>query len=185
MIDSLIVMRIIFIHGNDTLHWSYGWAPWLKKSVEELGIASVFETFPDSIIARKKYWLRFLKQTLAAGKEDILVGHSSGALAAMRYAEDTKIRGSILISPSYTDLGSELEKQSGYFDGPWQWEKIKSNNSFIGLFFSDNDPYIPKEEFLHIRSRLDPDTFRFKDRGHFMDEEFSELLDYLKKKVRV
>lgn len=118
-------MRIIFIHGNNTDHWSGGWCKWLKNELDKLGVESFFETFPDSILARSEFWLPFLKDHLKAGERDVLVGWSSGAVASMRYAEQNKILGSVLISPSYTDLGDETEKASGYFDKPWNWEAIK------------------------------------------------------------
>lgn len=176
-------MKIIFIHGNGSMRWSYAWTPWLKAELDKLGVANIFETFPDSIIARAQYWLPFLKDNLQADEQTILVGHSSGATASLRYAENNKILGSVLIGPSITDLNDDLEKQSGYFNEPWQWDKIKANQKFIGLFYSTDDPYIPASEFEEIKNRLMPETFAFTNRGHFMDSTFSELLDYLKSKL--
>src|SRR5688500_9380638 len=147
--------RFIYIHGNDTTHWSFSWASWLKAELEKLGFETFFETMPDSIIARAEYWLPFLKDHIKAGENDVLVGWSSGAVAAMRYAEKNKIKGSILVSPSYTDLGDDLEKQSGYFDKPWNWSGIRSNQEHIALIYGDDDPYIPQIEFEHIGKQID------------------------------
>ncbi|MBI2010125.1 MAG: alpha/beta fold hydrolase [Candidatus Chisholmbacteria bacterium] len=175
--------KIVFLHGNDTMRWSYAWAPWLKRELDRVEVENIFETFPDSILARKKYWLAFLKEKVQADERTILVGHSSGATAAMRYAETEKVLGSVLIAPSYTDTEDALEKQSGYFDTPWRWERIRKNQQFIGLFYSKDDPYIPQREFEHIKSKLRPETFVFQNRKHFMDETFPELLEYLKEKT--
>ena len=125
--------RFIFIHGNSTEHWSFAWAPWLKNELEKRGFETFFETMPDSIIARAKYWLPFLENHVKAGENDVLIGWSSGAVAAMRYAETHKIAGSILISPCYTNLDNDLEKQSGYYDSPWQWDQIRANQQTIAL----------------------------------------------------
>lgn len=76
------------------------------------------ETFPDSILAREKYWIKFLEERIEVDENSILIGHSSGAAAAMRCAERNELFGSILISAAYTDLGDEMEKKSGYFDRP-------------------------------------------------------------------
>ncbi len=180
------VEKIIFIHGNDTMRWSYLWVPWLKEQLETLDIELVFETFPDSILARKQYWLPFLKEKLKANESTLLVGHSSGAVAAMRYAEENPIFGSVLISPCYTDLGLESEKISGWYDDPWQWEKIKTNQKTISLFYSENDEFIPLEEFLHIKEKLNPDkTFSFKEKGHFISQEtFPELAEHILELVK-
>lgn len=173
--------RIVFIHGNQATHWSFAWAAWLKLELERLGFATFFETMPDSIIARSEYWLPFLKEHVKAGETDVIVGWSSGAVAAMRYAEENKILGSVLVSPCYTDLGDELEKQSGYYNQPWQWEKIKSNQTKIALIWGNDDPYIPQDEFTFIAEQLDPTQIKIAGGKHFIEQtQFPELLQYLK-----
>jgi predicted alpha/beta hydrolase family esterase len=174
--------RIIYIHGNGSSHWSFAWAKWLKSELDELGYETFFETFPDSIIAREEHWLPFLKEHVKAGENDVIVGWSTGAVAAMRYAEENKIKGSVLVAPSYTDLGDEMEIQSGYFDRPWDWQKIKSNQEHILLVHGDNDPYIPRSEFDYIATQLVPERLIISDNHHFIERnEFPELLDYLKR----
>ncbi len=172
--------RFVYIHGNGTDHWSFAWAAWLKEQLESKGYETFFETMPDSIIARSEYWLPFLKDHVKVGENDVIVGWSSGAVAAMRYAEDNKIHGSILISPCYTDLDDELEKQSGYYDKPWQWDKIKSNQNKIALFYSDDDPYIPHSEFDFIAEQLKPEEHKIAGGKHFIEQNtFPQLLEYI------
>ncbi len=99
----------------------------------------------------------------------------------MRFAETNKLMGSILISPSYTDLGDELEKQSGYFDKLWEWESIKSNIKNIALFYGDNDPYIPQEQYEYITVKLKPVVIKVVGGKHFEDyKEFPQLIDFIK-----
>lgn len=173
--------RFIFIHGNQSTHWSFAWAPWLKVELEKIGFETFFETMPDSIIARKEYWLPFMQDHIKIGANDVIIGWSSGAVAAMRYAESNKIKGTILVSPCYTDLGDELEKQSGYYSEPWQWENIKANQDKIALIHGDDDPYINQSEFEYIAQQLEPTTIKVSGGKHFIDQtEFPELLDYIK-----
>lgn len=172
--------RIIYIHGNQVTHWSLSWASWLKQELEKNGYATFFETFPDSIIARSEYWLPFLKDYAKASENDVLVGWSTGAVAALRYAQSNKILGSILISPSYTDLGDEMEKQSGYFTTPWDWQSIKQNQRQTALFYGDDDPYIPQKEFQFIAQQLESKTVKIAGGKHFIERQtFPELLGYL------
>ena len=172
----------IYIHGNQSIHWSFAWAPWLKKELETLGFETFFETMPDSIIARSEYWLPFLKDHVKVGENDVIVGWSSGALAAMRYAEASKIGGSVLVSPCHTDLDDELEKQGGYFNKPWQWGDIKSNQEDIAVFYGDDDPYIAQTEFSHITDRLGASSHKIAGGKHFIEKDtFPELLDYIKR----
>jgi uncharacterized protein len=173
--------RFIFIHGNGSTHWSFAWASWLKQELDTLGFPTFFETFPDSVIARSEYWLPFLKDHVKAGANDVIIGWSSGALAAMRHAEANRIGGSILVSPCYTDLGDEMEKQSGYFDAPWDWQAIRANQEKIALFYGTDDPYIPQSEFDYISEHLKPEVFSIEGGKHFIEREtFPELLNYIK-----
>ena len=124
----------------------------------------------------------FIKE-LGADENTILVGHSSGAVAAMRYAEKNKILGSILVGVCYTDLGEESERVSGYFDHPWDWGSIKNNQKWIVQFASTDDPYIPIEEARYVHEHLQTDYREHTDRGHFMDLEFPELITAIKEKL--
>ncbi len=172
--------RFVFIHGNQSTHWSFAWTPWLKDELEKLNFATYFETMPDSIIARSKYWLPYLKVHVNVGKGDVIIGWSSGAVAAMRYAENNKLLGTILISPCYTDLGDEMEKQSGYYDKPWNWKKIKSNQEKIALIWGDDDPYIPQSEFEFIAKQLNPTQIKIHGGKHFIErQKFPDLLQYI------
>ena len=80
---------------------------------------------PDPYTAKEKIWIPYIKDTLKADENTLLIGHSSGAEAAMRYLESYKLAGALLVSACYTDRGKKSEKESGYYDRPWEWEKIK------------------------------------------------------------
>jgi predicted alpha/beta hydrolase family esterase len=112
-------MRAILIHGNGKSKATDNWLPYLKRELEKLGIKVDSPQFPDTELARAIYWLPFLENVLKADENTFIVGHSSGAIAAMRYAETHRILGSALVGTYYTDLGYETEKLSGYFDTPW------------------------------------------------------------------
>ena len=45
------------------------------------------EDMPDPYEAKESIWLPFMRDVLKADESSIIVGHSSGAEAAMRYAE--------------------------------------------------------------------------------------------------
>lgn len=175
--------RFVFIHGNgEEATWEYAWAPWLKKKLDVLGYETHFQTMPDPVGARRDIWLPYLHDVIKAGPGDVLIGWSSGATAAMRYAESNKILGSILISPSYTDLGDAKEKQSGYFDDPWNWKAIRSNQKKIALVYGDDDPYIPQSEFAYIAVHLSPDKLKTPGGGHFETrQDMHEVLRYIEK----
>ncbi len=170
--------KIVLIHGNQTLRWNYAWLPWLTAEIQKLGLPIMAETFPDSVMAREQYWIKFLEKHAKADQDTIMIGHSSGAVCAMRYAETHRILGSILVAAAYTDLEDDLEKQSGYFDRPWNWGAIKRNQQWIVQFASADDEYIPIAEARHIHQQLNSQYFEYKDRGHFLrgQKQFPEVL---------
>lgn len=151
------MIRAILIHGNGNSKPTDNWFPYLKKELEKLHIKVDALQFPDTELARSSYWLPFLENELKADDDTIIVGHSSGAIAAMRFAETHRILGSALIGTCYTDLGIEAEKLSGYFDSPWNWENIKKNQNWIIQFAGINDPWIPIQEAHVVRDRLHTD----------------------------
>jgi uncharacterized protein len=182
------MQRVVLLHGNGGGTGQDQWFPYIKRELEKLGVACEAPDLPDPELARSKYWLPFFEDTLRLGPNDLVVGHSSGALATLKYAETHKLGASILVGAYYTDLGYEDEKTSGYFDTPWQWGNIKSNQQWTAIFASTDDPYIPISEPQFIRDRLNSEYFEFQDHGHFGQHskpklEFPELLDFLKKKL--
>ena len=77
------------------------------------------------MIAHESIWIPFICDELKADEQSILIGHSSGAMAAMRYAERYPVYGTVLVSGYHTSLGMEDEKAGGWFDHPWNWAKIR------------------------------------------------------------
>ncbi|HUD02709.1 MAG TPA: alpha/beta hydrolase [Candidatus Paceibacterota bacterium] len=180
-------MKAILIPGNGGGGPKDNWLPYLEHELPKFGIEVINEQFPDAELARKEFWLPFIKK-LGADEQTILIGHSSGAVAAMRYAEDNKLLGSILVGACYTDLGYDTEKESHYYDAPWDWDAIKSNQDWIIQFASTDDPFIPIEEARFIHENLDTDYHEYADQGHFGHDdrpktEFPELLEALKNKL--
>jgi uncharacterized protein len=180
--------RVVLLHGNGDSRGTDNWFPYIKSELQKLGYACEAPDLPDPVLARSKFWLPYFKDVLKLGTEDIVVGHSSGALAILKYAEENKIGASVLVGTYYTDLGYEDEKTSGYFDTPWQWEKIKSNQNWTAIFASTDDPYIPINEPQFIRDKLGSVYFEFENEGHFGGHtspklEFTELLEFLKEKL--
>lgn len=159
-------IKAIMIHGNGGGKPTDNWFPYLKSELLKTGIQVVAPEFPDNILARESYWIPFLKE-LKADQNTILIGHSSGAVAALRFAEQNKILGSVLVGCNYTDLGIEREKQSGYFDRPWDWKKIKNHQQWIIQFASTDDPWIPIDEAHFIQQKLGTEYHEFHDQGHF------------------
>lgn len=180
-------IKVIFLHGNGNSTPQDNWFPYLKIELEKCGLTVVDRQFPDADLARTYYWLPFLKNELQADEHSILVGHSSGAVAAMRFAEENKIMGSVLVGAYHTHLEMEKEKASGYFDLPWQWNAIKNNQQWIIQFASTDDPWIPIDEPRFIHKQLKSEYYEYNDQGHFGGDShkktFPKLVATIKNKL--
>ncbi|MBA3752277.1 alpha/beta hydrolase [Candidatus Dependentiae bacterium] len=180
-------IKIIFIHGNGNSTPHDNWFPYVKRELEKMNLSVIARQFPDVPLARACYWLPFLKDELKADEYTIIIGHSSGALAAMRFAEHNKLLGSILIAAMHTDLGIETERLSGYFDEPWNWHTIKENQQWVVQFASSDDPWIPIKEARFIHQRLNSEFYEYTTQGHFggdyYKKEFPEIVLAIKKKL--
>lgn len=172
-------MKVVFVPGNGGSTTRDNWFPAVQRNLEEKGFDVVAAHFPDAELARESYWIPFLLNELKVDKHTILVGHSSGAIAAMRLAEQHKIWGSVLVGAYYTDLDMETERLAGYFNRPWNWGKIAQNQQWICLFASEDDPWIPIEEPRYIHAQLNCEYHEYKNQGHFGGDyfkpEFHEL----------
>lgn len=181
--------KVILLHGNGGGTGQDNWFPWLKAELDNLGIECLSPNFPDPVQARASIWLPFIQNELKADSQTILVGHSSGAVAAMRYAENHELLGSILVGVCYTDLGDEDEKASGYYDDPWNWNSIKVNQNWIDIFASKDDPYIDISEPRYIKDQINADYHELQDQGHFGEDkgkkDFPELLEVLKNHLNI
>jgi predicted alpha/beta hydrolase family esterase len=181
--------KVILIHGNGGGKGSDNWLPYIKRELEKLNVTCLAPDMPDAELGRAKFWLPYMKGKLGINENTILVGHSTGAIAALRYAEENKILGSIIVGGYYTDLGDDTEKKSGYFDKLWDWKAIKNNQDWSVVFASTDDPWISIEEARFIKDRLGSEYHEFKNEGHFgYDKDkkvFPELLNVLKGKLQL
>lgn len=178
--------HIVIIPGNGAgdvtnANW-YGWA---RKKLNALdGVSCQLRNMPDPITARESVWLPFMRDELKCGDETVIIGHSSGAEAAMRFSEKYKVKGIIVVSACVTDLGDENERASGYYDRPWDWEKIKEHTSWRVQFGSTDDPFIPWSEQQQVADGLSSELHKFTDKGHFMNTSFPELIEVTKQKLK-
>jgi uncharacterized protein len=168
------------------------WYGELHDRLTEKEILCICENFPDPLYARREKWIPFMKSLVKKHAKDgdkiVLVGHSSGAQATLRYCEQYPVHGAVLVSATYSDLGDSLERNSGYYpqnrgpgrpeDNPYLFSKMKDNCKNWYQFHSDDDPFIPLPEAEAIRDGLGlaHSYMMLPERSHFFAFE-PELLE--------
>lgn len=174
--------KVIICPGNGcTDIRKSNWYGMLHNKLEAQGIISVCENFPDPNEAKRSIWLPHI-ESLGTDEGTILVGHSSGAQAALRYAETHKLKAVVLVAATYSDLGDAGERASGYYprgnDNIYNFDAMKANCPVWHQFHSNDDPFIPLREAEKIREGLGlTGTYKMlPGHSHFF-EFFPELLD--------
>ena len=136
--------RVVFVPGNGVGCARANFYVELALALRARGHEVLLVEMPDADRARRSVWAPFIATELVKGDQDVvIVGHSSGALAALRYAERARVRAIVLVSATPSDLGDANERASGWYDGPWLWERVRANARRVVLFASDDDPFIP------------------------------------------
>lgn len=164
------------------------WYSWMKERLDDSGAFSevLLKDMPDAVDAKEKIWIPFILGNLKADANTVMIGHSSGAEAAMRLLENNSLLGCVLVSACHTDGGIESERLAGYYNRPWKWESIKSNSKWILQYHSSDDPFIKIAEADHVASHLSSEYYRFDDKSHFFapeDVESANIVNDILRKI--
>ena len=187
--------KIILVHGWEATSKS-DFFPWLKKELEKKKIWNYFPDLPNTEEPKINEWIPFLQKNIKEIDNDtILIGHSIGCQAVLRYMETlpakVKVKKVILLAP-WMKLDEETIKEEGeevvaiakpWIETPINWGKVKSHCKDFICIFSDNDPYVPlsNKELFHIRLNARSIVLHNKyhfDMGHGI-LKLPEILEFL------
>ncbi len=188
-------MKAVILHGTNSNHTS-NWFPWLKTELEKLGYEVWVPDLPANGRPNIERYNSFLLSQGWDFNDNLIVGHSSGAVAILgllpALPEDVKINTAILAG-SFTKRLSEdpsWEMLSELFYEPFDFEIVKQKAKQFIFVHSEDDPYCPIEQAEELHHKIGGEFIRFKDMKHFgvkLDPRFSkfpELLDIIKQKVQ-
>jgi len=171
--------RFFIIHG-----WgadpNYGGIPWLKQKLEKEGFVVSVPSMPTTDHPIIKDWVDFIAKKVGKINENtILIGHSIGVQAILRYLEsldNIKVGGLVLLA-GFFNLNEKTYKNQAErkIARPWlttkiNCEKIKKNTSNIIAIFSDDDPYVPINDSELFAGRLGAEIIIEHNKQHFACE---------------
>lgn len=190
--------QIIFIHGGETFDSYEGYFEYLKhyeidfartkekrwRDTLEERLGTKYEMIaplmPSPKNAKYVEWeLWFEKYLPLIGEDAVFIGHSLGGIFLAKYlAENTLLRKAkalFLVAAPYdgTDSGYSLAD----FTLPRSLTCIGNSVERTYLIHSEDDPVVAYSDFLKYKDALpEAKAMSFTDRGHFLVEEFSELV---------
>ncbi len=167
---------------------------WLRLELEKLDWKVVAPAMPNPETPTIESWLQKLKEVVENPSEDtILVGHSVGCQAVLRYIEtlpeETKVRGLALLAP-WMELDQQTIEEEGeevieiarpWMETPIDFEKVKRLVGKSVAIFSDNDPFVPIAQAEVFKNKLGAEIIMEHGMGHFSpSDEVSELPSLLR-----
>jgi predicted alpha/beta hydrolase family esterase len=190
--------QVIVIHGGDTFDsyedylayltdWevskemltSKGWKSTLQSMLGE-GYEVLKPTMPNEFNCKYVEWkIWFEKFTPFFIDEVILVGHSLGGIFLAKYLAENilpkKITALFLIAAPFDDVDTTSLAD---FVLPDSLELITKQVDTIYLYQSEDDPIVPFSELAKYQLKLPGVHIKiFKDKGHFNQETFPELVE--------
>jgi len=183
--------NVLILHGTNN-NSEGNWFPWLAKKLKSRGYKVWSPNLPDaenpdderysSYIFRNKEW--------SFNSETIIVGHSSGGVAALkllqRFPKDVVIDKSITVGAFVETHGwSDIK---GLFVPPFDFNEIKNHAKKFIIYHSDNDPYVPVTDAHYLQKNLNGEFILMRGQKHFNLEygpkykQFPELLEKILEK---
>lgn len=111
----------------------------------------------------------------------ILVGHSLGGIFLAKFlAEEIvarKIRATFFVAAPF----NQGEQPMADFILPGSFSKLEAQGGELFFYHSTDDVVVPFREVQEYQKRLPNAHVRtFQDRGHFIEEDFAEIVDEIK-----
>jgi len=158
------------------------WYPWLENELEKQSLDVTVPQMPNTEEPKIYEWVETLNKIIQNPNLDtVLVGHSIGCQAILRYLEQLKptikVDGVILVAP-WTRLKPVIKEEPGaeeiaksWIETPIDWKKIKSKSTKFTTVFSTDDYYVYPKEAELFEKELGAETISLDNKGHFTDED--------------
>lgn len=194
--------QLILIHGGMTFDNRKDYLTWLKNLEIDLDfyrregwhgslrkkLGKNFDVLlarmPNATSAKYQEWeIIFDKMAPLLEENVILIGHSLGAIFLAKYLSENqfpkKIRATFLIAPPHDD--KKLHESLADFNLPKSLAGLAEQGGRIFLYHSQDDPTVPYSHSLKYKKSLPKAVLKtFKNRGHFNQPEFPELVREIK-----
>jgi hypothetical protein len=152
---------------------------WKARLPEKLGknFQVIAPRMPNSMNAQYAEWKIWFEKYLPFLKDGvILLGHSFGGLFLAKYLSEKKFPKKILATFLVAATFGE-----GDFTSPKNLDKMTKQAGKIFIYHSQDDKIVPIAEAKKYKNLLpEAELVVFKDRGHFNQENFPEIVKKIK-----
>lgn len=174
--------RAVLLHGTGGSP-SSNWLPWLKQQLEQSGYEVWVPPLPHNETPDRQVYNDFLFGSEWDFTDNLVVGHSSGAVSILNLLEDKRcphIKLGIPIGAWAHMRDSDLE-QPDRFDalfppGGFNFDRIKQQTDELVYIHGDNDALCPIDQAKWLAEQTGSEFIVVPGAGHFRESEgFTEL----------
>lgn len=175
--------RAVILHGTDATPES-NWFPWLKKELEIRGYEVWVPELPNNHAPDRKVYNDFLFGQNWDFTDNIIVGHSSGAVSALNLLADKrcpKIKLGVMVSSWSHGVPEEMDYEQFIELFPpngFDFETIKSKADKLAFIHGEKDPYCPLEQAQWLAKNCDA-PIKVVQNGDHLGENYKELPEIL------
>jgi uncharacterized protein len=178
--------KAVILHGTDGKP-DMNWFPWLKGKLEAAGYEVWAPLLPGNHTPNREVYNNFLFEQGWDFADNIVVGHSSGAVSVLNLLMDErcpKIKLGVMVGAwaggtpeSYGEKNTQfanLFPQEGF-----DFSRIKQNASELAFLHGSDDPYCPLEQAQYLSKQLDA-PLTVVPNGHHLGARYTELAEVWK-----
>jgi len=164
--------------------------PWLKRELEAKGHSVQALDLPDARIPNIANQIEAVLKQVKFGPDTILVGHSWGAVVALKILEKLKtpIAGTILVAGLIEPAVKNRESWPLRLIFNWRftWPKIKKNAGWVKILRDLKDPLIADNQGLRIQQELGGDLIEFEaEKAHVCGKVEPVVLEHCLEKIKI
>jgi predicted alpha/beta hydrolase family esterase len=178
-----MMKRAVILHGTDGSPET-NWFPWLKQNLEAQGYEVWAPLLPENHTPNRHTYNDFLFNSEWDFTDNIVVGHSSGAVSVLNLLMDERsphISLGVMVGAWAKMDGTELELEQfkGLFpEEGFDFARIKSKANKLYFLHGDDDPYCPLDQAKWLAQQLDGEI-KLVPNGYHLGAGFSELPELL------
>jgi len=149
--------KVLILHGWDATSESC-WFAKAKNIFEKKGLEVFVPDLPGAYFPKKEEWLKVIS-SYKPDEEWVLVGHSLGGVAILRFLEDSphKINHAVIVASPINEM--KFGALENFFTEPFDWKSIKSNAQKIDLIYERDDGVTPLEHGMKIAQKIDAQLY--------------------------
>jgi hypothetical protein len=179
------VKKALILHG--TSGNSQGeWFGWLKTKLELKGYQVWVPDLPGAEEPDINLYNPYILKNcpFQIDEETVIVGHSSGAAAAMGLVQvlPNRVEKIISVAGFVDDLDYEPVKKM-YASWIFNWRKIKKQADKIIAIYSDDDPFVPVKHARELHKLVGAEKVLIPGQKHFSvstNNKYTEFPEILK-----